>query len=381
MDWRPIYAAASNNNVEELSRLENEGLSLSLADPVGHCSPLYSACWYGCLEAASFILNSEEGSLSINTPTVHGATPAYAASLRGNINILKLLHNEGADLTTPDENGVTPLRASMWFRHSECFDFLLSVDDVLSKINFIDKNGMNVLWVAVERGDEHAIKHLKNHGATFGKMPEKEHVIKAIEPPEHCPTVALLNDQTGAGGQDGNGQSSVYRSSAAHVAAAASLGDYDELVRLAAVGEKVDSEDSFGITPLRLACEGNHETCVRFLVKRGSNKEARDFATGSTPMHVAAGKGHTESVCVLLENGADVTSERALDGATPLWVACDAGHLNTAAALLDHPNINPNARNNEGTSPIESACSRNHHHVVELLISKGVSSFVDSNLW
>jgi len=98
-------------------------------------------------------------------------------------------------------------------------------------------------------------------------------------------------------------------------------------------------------------------------------------------MHVAAGKGHTESVCVLLENGADVTSERALDGATPLWVACDAGHLNTAAALLDHPNINPNARNNEGTSPIESACSRNHHHVVELLISKGVSSFVDSNLW
>jgi ankyrin repeat protein len=84
--------------------------------------------------------------VSINSPTVNGATPAYAAALRGNIEILKLLHVEGADLTAPDDNGITPLRAAMWHRHIECFEFLLSVDEVLAKINFMDKHGTNVLW-------------------------------------------------------------------------------------------------------------------------------------------------------------------------------------------------------------------------------------------
>jgi hypothetical protein len=37
MDWRQVYSAAGNNDVEELARLENEGYSLSLADPVGGC--------------------------------------------------------------------------------------------------------------------------------------------------------------------------------------------------------------------------------------------------------------------------------------------------------------------------------------------------------
>jgi hypothetical protein len=34
MDWRPVYAAASSNNVDLLAALETDGLSLALADPV-----------------------------------------------------------------------------------------------------------------------------------------------------------------------------------------------------------------------------------------------------------------------------------------------------------------------------------------------------------
>jgi hypothetical protein len=56
MDWRPVYAAASSNNADLLAALENDGQSFSLADPVDGCTPLYAACWSGCLEAVSFLL-------------------------------------------------------------------------------------------------------------------------------------------------------------------------------------------------------------------------------------------------------------------------------------------------------------------------------------
>jgi hypothetical protein len=37
MDWRPVYAAATRDDVDALARLEEEGMSLALADPVGGC--------------------------------------------------------------------------------------------------------------------------------------------------------------------------------------------------------------------------------------------------------------------------------------------------------------------------------------------------------
>jgi hypothetical protein len=56
MDWRLVYAAASSNNVDLLAALETDGLSLALADPVDGCTPLYAACWGGCLAAVAFLL-------------------------------------------------------------------------------------------------------------------------------------------------------------------------------------------------------------------------------------------------------------------------------------------------------------------------------------
>ena len=58
MDWRPVYAAALSNNVDLLAQLEADGMSLSLADPVEGCTPLYSASWSGCIDAVNFLLGA-----------------------------------------------------------------------------------------------------------------------------------------------------------------------------------------------------------------------------------------------------------------------------------------------------------------------------------
>mmetsp|Transcript_28985 Transcript_28985/g.64832 ORF Transcript_28985/g.64832 Transcript_28985/m.64832 type:complete len:386 (-) Transcript_28985:583-1740(-) len=298
-DWRPVYDAATLNDVDALHRLEADDHSLIQSDPVEGCTPLFSACWHGCSEAVSFILHNHDGGSSVNMATVHGATPAYAAALRGEAAILKLLHVAGADLSTPDNEGATPLHAAVYHRHTETVEYLLSCYDVTSKINVSHAGNITVLWVAVQRGDEQLISALKEQGASFGHMPSEK--TRGFTPPDHRPpptlgamalqqrrtaTVSSNDSQSSGGGSLGGGARQVKSEAVSGKAAvfrAAALGDIDELLNMAALGENMDTADNFGRTPLRVACEENHPKCVKFLIARGSNKEARDAATGSTP--------------------------------------------------------------------------------------------------
>jgi len=297
-------------------------------------SPLYSASWHGCLDAVNFLLQSEEGVQSVNGATATGATPAYAAALRGHDAILRLLHAEGANLVAQDIDGVTPLHAVVWHRHSECLEYLIAQDEVLTSINARDKGGISVLWserirhsllrwfcprlrrllfsslrahtllllfrvcrVAVQRGDENAIGLLTSNGAAFGEMPPS--TARQFVPPDHrpvvareprtresTPAVAECKDEAGAaaGARGAKGdERKEDKGRGLSLVAAAVEGNVDELLRRAAQGENMDVADEFGKTPLRLACEADTPNCVRFLVKRGANKESRDLATGSTP--------------------------------------------------------------------------------------------------
>lgn len=63
----------------------------------------------------------------MNTATSQGATPAYAAALRGHVDVLKRLHGEGADLAAADPHGTTPLHAAVFHRHVDVLDYLLQV--------------------------------------------------------------------------------------------------------------------------------------------------------------------------------------------------------------------------------------------------------------
>mmetsp|Transcript_17480 Transcript_17480/g.34540 ORF Transcript_17480/g.34540 Transcript_17480/m.34540 type:complete len:421 (-) Transcript_17480:487-1749(-) len=388
-DWRPVFAAAEENAVDALARLEANGFSLALADPVHGCSPLYTASWHGCLESATFLLSTPEGASSVNTPNAEGATPAYAAALRGNLAMLRLLHSEGADVSKSDNQGVSPLHAAVFEHYIDILNFLMGVEDVIRQLNEPDDSGISVLWVAVQRGDEESISILSSNGASRGDLPPAS--SRQWSPPEHRPP-SIGGQREEEPETNDNGENGVENAplpkikgalvvDASTFARAAAEGDLDELLRMAAVGENMDASDDLGRTPLRLACEANHSKCVKFLVSRGSNKEARDHATGATPLHAAALRGHTPTVSVLLESGADVTSRRGEDGATPLWLACDGGYIGTVAVLLAHPNCDPDAKTDDGVRPIECACTKNHTRVADLLLTKGVSSFVDPKLW
>ena len=238
--------------------------------------PLYSASWHGCLEAVNFLLQSEEGIQSLNKATVKGATPAYAAALQGHIEILKQLHSEGADLVAADKNGVSPLHAVVWHRRTQCLEYLLAQDDVLSAINACGSSGITALWVAVQRGDEEAIALLVGSGATFGGCPPSQ-VSREFVLPDHPPAVASSAQRGGREGLQRRASFGEQEGKVAdeeepppqpvdpeELARAAAEGDMDVLLRFTALGENMDRRDEFGKTPLRLvgACRRHRWPCA-----------------------------------------------------------------------------------------------------------------------
>jgi len=107
----------------------------------------------------------------VNTPNAEGATPAYAAALRGNLAMLRLLHSEGADVSKSDNQGVSPLHAAVFEHYIDILNFLMGVEDVIRQLNEPDDSGISVLWVAVQRGDEESISILSSNGASRGDLP------------------------------------------------------------------------------------------------------------------------------------------------------------------------------------------------------------------
>jgi hypothetical protein len=67
--------------------------------------------------------------------------------------------------------------------------------------------------------------------------------------------------------------------------------------------ELVRERDADGSTGLHAAVA--HLACVRLLLERGADPDARDAGDNASPLHFAAGYGHAETVRALLDAGAD----------------------------------------------------------------------------
>ncbi|EGZ30243.1 hypothetical protein PHYSODRAFT_373825, partial [Phytophthora sojae] len=84
--------------------------------------------------------------------------------------------------------------------------------------------------------------------------------------------------------------------------AVASNGSVNAAETLIQSGERVDTTDLCGITPLMLAALYGHKDMIGFLLDKGAcvNKQSQD---GDTALMFSAWRGHADAVKVLLCNG------------------------------------------------------------------------------
>ncbi|MDF2549970.1 MAG: ankyrin-3-like [Chlamydiales bacterium] len=129
---------------------------------------------------------------------------------------------------------------------------------------------------------------------------------------------------------------------------------------------------------LHVACqEGMVEVAAALLKNKKIDPNARDVC-GTTPLHLALQNRHLELVKCLLQNGANANLPDPL-GFTPLHIACQMGCLEAALELIDSHQAQVNAKSSIGLAPLHIACREGHLDLVERLIEKGATTYLEDN--
>jgi len=97
----------------------------------------------------------------------------------------------------------------------------------------------------------------------------------------------------------------------------------------------IHSKNALNVRAIHCAAAGRSLDCVRTLLERGSDPNARQ-AGGFTPLHAAAQNGAAEMVKALLSKGADRTL-RTDDGKAALDFAKEKGHADVISILESQP--------------------------------------------
>ena len=193
---------------------------------------------------------------NVNTFDKHGYSPLHWSALEGNIEIMKILLDNGADLELQTGKGSSPLAVSVW-------RFILNGKRVAKGLPVEREATLDAMLFLLERG--------ANINAVSG------------------------NAVNGVG-------STLLHTAAWH-------GEIELMRALLDKGADIESEDNNALTPLvyAICSTPSSDEAVNLLLERGAKVNICDIADGRTPLHYAALGGETKIMRVLLDAGADGT--------------------------------------------------------------------------
>jgi len=207
------------------------------------------------LEAVKRLI--DEGA-DVNAENQAGYTPLLAAASDGQVVIAKVLLSNGADVNKHNQHGRTLLHEASWNGHVSAAELLLANG---AEVNARDSKRATPLHGAVRR--------------------------------THVAVVKLL----------------------------------------LAKGAGVNARDSSGATPLHRAVAKSHVAIIKLLLTKGADLNARD-RRGDMPLHRAIRIGDTTVVQLLLTHGADANAKDKARRYRPVKIARDLGGRENIIELL-----------------------------------------------
>jgi ankyrin repeat protein len=226
-------------------------------------TPLHYAAACGLDGIAKFLI--VERSQDVNARFFRkDETPPGVACRMGNLGVVRVLLEHGANTESRDKYDYSPLERASVMKHAEIAMFLL---DHGADIKAQDKNKVTPLHCASAYGLLEVVRVLLKRGADV----------------------------------DAKGK---YDSTALHYASRS--GQVEVAGALLKHGADVNAQDSRdrSRTPLYLASEEGHLGIVRLLLQRNADIHARDKG-GESPFQRASARGHHDVVQLLLEHGAE----------------------------------------------------------------------------
>ncbi|KAJ5214249.1 hypothetical protein N7449_001418 [Penicillium cf. viridicatum] len=295
-------------------------------------SPLYYATWLGMIDTMDLLLQSKK--CSIDEQGNFGRTPLAAACETGNLEAVKKLLDNDADLDIVGDNEHTPLHTAACNGHVEVINLLLEKGTKIYN-GFIGSK--TPLYCACLNG---------HHKVAQMLLQWEPDMITTHE--GWIPLVA------------------------------ASKGGFLDLVRLLIHnGADIDAPDSFRRTPLYVACGKGHIEIVRLLLDKGADVHHPN-RFGWTPLDNASDEGFVDIVLLLIDRGADINVPNK-SRETPLSNACHEGHIEVVRLLLDK-GADVHHCSQYGLTPVNIASMKGFPNIVLLLIERGADiSVPDEN--
>ena len=290
----------------------------------GSESFIHFACRNGMLKVVKWLIDCKA---DLNVFDDEKFTPLHRMAIVGNIEMVNVLLENGADIDVPDGRwGCSPLLFAAQEGKMEIVKILLTAG---ANINFKNNSKLDAIYFASERGHYDIVKILMKFGILIN--PKCIHNASA------------------------NGQ----------IALIELLLDY---------GIDVNSKTQTGNSCLHIAVFNDRIAAAKFLISRGADVNSKGKSK-QTSLHCAASGGQIEIVKLLLENGADINSlDKNKD--TPLHHAINSENPNieTIKVLLDH-GADFKKRNNSGKSVIDLfKQNRNGKDIMDLIVSKMMNS-------
>jgi len=436
--WSPLHLAVANDNHEEMSQLIQKKtidyplLMTNEDDVYPEQTPLHLAAESGDKQAvielikqwqaakleldlnavnhqgrtplflaveSSVLENINEGSsdgeiikiLLENGADVHskdgaGNIAAHHAALSGQLEILNLLRDRGADLLNEDENFINSHGYNPFYNivfgfnrydgsdgygsqaRSQSLIWFLK-QDIAIEIETKNGEGETVVHVAARHDLIEALKLLKERGANLLVTDNKEntpfHVavlenkLKAVEwfLEQEIP-IELTNDE-----------------GATVVHIAAQKGYVEILALLKKRGTDLLSE-SKGFVTLHIAAHNNQTEVIEWLLKQGIPVNTKDDE-GLTLVHIAAFTNQIEMLELLKEQGADLLTKDN-DNYTALDYAILGNKVAAAEWFLDQ-GIPIELKNDEGETAVHIAARKGNLEILQLLKKRGADLLSKAN--
>jgi ankyrin repeat protein len=256
----------------------------------------------------------------------HGAY-LHGAAERGNLEVIRFLVANKAEVNLPNRNGDTPLHLAADSGRKAACELLLASG---AKVNARNNGGVTPLFLAARGGFKSVVEVLLAHKA-------------ALNPPEAGP-------------------------SPLSVAAANGFKAIAQL--LVDQGADLEARAADGTTPLSAAASNGRTEMVSWLLAKGAAVNSKDRNDSTSLLLVLrSGNSSLEVIKQLLEHGAQVNLTDA-PGNSPLHYAVDRNSEELLRLLLQYkPDLE--VRDREGMTPLEDAVSRRKPAMCTLLLEAG----------
>lgn len=279
-------------------------------------TPLTIAAEKGNMEIIKMLV--EDGKAHINDKSSYGITPLISAAAAGNGEVVEYLVAQGANVNDKDDMGNTALLYLVHFDQPKAVASLIQFDN--TTVNLPDTAGNTPLIYAAQKALQNNAKALLAQGALVDyRNPNSGIGALATAAAEgHIPMVRLLakNGQANLNLQDLAGQTPIFY--------AVDRNQPEMLRTLISLGADINAQDLKGKTPLMLAIEKDYRDCFNLLLrqKKSIDLNIPDFK-GRSAIIYSANSNDLFLAQKLLAAGANIEDRDAL-GNTPLLTAIQA---------------------------------------------------------